>query len=159
MQGILDKEKIFCDTLRFLFSQHSVIPEEIKNTTKIFFFFMKLTHNVINLIENAWFWPFSWNWLFTTAQSKNSAVQFSSVQFSHSVVSDSVTLWTVASQASLSITKSRSLLKLMSIELVMSSNHLILCRPLLLPPSIFPSSVLHERINEVCSLYICKWSN
>jgi len=80
VQGILDKEKIFCDTLRFLFSQHSVIPEEIKNTTKIFFFFVKLTHNVINLIENAWFWPFSWNWLFTTAQSKNSAVQFSSVQ-------------------------------------------------------------------------------
>ena len=38
VQGILDKEKIFCDTLRFLFSQHSVIPEEIKNTTKIFFF-------------------------------------------------------------------------------------------------------------------------
>ena len=42
-------------------------------------------------------------------------------------------------QASLSITNSRSLLKLMSIELVMPSSHLILCRPLLLPPSIFPS--------------------
>ena len=42
-------------------------------------------------------------------------------------------------QASLSITNSRSLLKLMSIESVMPSNHLILCRPLLLPPSIFPS--------------------
>ena len=50
-----------------------------------------------------------------------------------------VTLWTVALQASLSITNSRSLLKLMSIESVMPSNHLILCRPLLLPPSIFPS--------------------
>ena len=55
-----------------------------------------------------------------------------------------------ARQASLSITNSRSLLKLMSIELVMPSNHLILCLPLLLPPSIFPSirvfsnqSVLH----------------
>ena len=48
-------------------------------------------------------------------------------------------LWTAARQASLSITNFRSLLKLMSIELVMPSNHLILCRPLLLPPLIFPS--------------------
>ena len=47
--------------------------------------------------------------------------------------------WTAAPQASLSITNSWSLLKLMSIMLVMPSNHLILCRPLLLPPSIFPS--------------------
>ena len=46
---------------------------------------------------------------------------------------------TAAHQASLSITNSRSLPKLMSIESVMPSNHLILCRPLLLPPSIFPS--------------------
>ena len=50
-----------------------------------------------------------------------------------------VTPWTTAHQASLSITNSRSLLKLMSIELVMPSNHLILCHPPLLPPSILPS--------------------
>ena len=49
------------------------------------------------------------------------------------------TPWTAAHQASLSITNSRGLLKLKSIELVMASNHLILCRPLLLPSSIFPS--------------------
>ena len=62
------------------------------------------------------------------------------------------TPWTAASQASLSITNPQSLLKLMSIELVMPSNHLILCHPLLLSPSIFPSirvfskeSVLHIR--------------
>ena len=61
-----------------------------------------------------------------------------SVQFS-SVTSDSATPWAAVRQASLSFTNSRSLLKLMSIELVMSSNHLILCRPLLLLPSIFPS--------------------
>ena len=60
--------------------------------------------------------------------------------------------WTAARQASLSITNSRSLLKLMSIESVMPSKHFILCRPLLLPPVIFPSirvfsneSVLHTR--------------
>ena len=62
------------------------------------------------------------------------------------------TLWTAARQASPSITNSWSLIKLMSIESVMPSNHLILCRPLLLPPSIFPSirvffnkSALHVR--------------
>ena len=61
--------------------------------------------------------------------------QFSSV----AVMADSVSPWTAAHQASLSITNSRSLLKLMSLESVMPSNHLILCRPLLLPPSIFPN--------------------
>src|SRR5574338_1489821 len=54
-------------------------------------------------------------------------------------MSDSVTPWTAAHQASLPITNSQSLLKLMSFESVMPSNHLILCRPLLLLPSIFPS--------------------
>ena len=63
---------------------------------------------------------------------------FSSVQ-SLSCVRLFVTPWTAARQASLSITNSWSLLKLMSIESVMPSNHLILCCPLLLPPSIFPS--------------------
>ena len=63
-------------------------------------------------------------------------VQFSSVR---SVVSDSATPWTAACQASLSITNSQSLLKLMSIVTMMPSNYFILCRPLLLLPSIFPS--------------------
>ena len=73
-------------------------------------------------------------------------LQFSSVQFSSvtqscqslSHIQLSVTLWTAAHQASLSITNSRSLLKLMSIKSVMPSNHLILCCPLLLLPSTFP---------------------
>ena len=63
---------------------------------------------------------------------------FSSVQFSHSVVSDSATLWTATGQASLSITNSQSLLKLKSIESVMPFNHLTFCHPLLLLPSIVP---------------------
>jgi len=62
--------------------------------------------------------------------------QFSSVAQSHPTF---VTPWTAALQASLSITNSQSLFKLMSIESVMPSNHLILCRPLLFPSSIFPS--------------------
>ena len=56
-----------------------------------------------------------------------------------SSVAQLLTPWTAVRQASLSITNFWSLLKLMSIESVMPSNHLILCRPLLLPPSIFPS--------------------
>ena len=66
------------------------------------------------------------------------SVQFSSVQ-SLSRVWLSATPWTAAHQASLSITNSQSLLKLMSIASVIPSNHLILCHPLLLPTSIFPS--------------------
>ena len=66
---------------------------------------------------------------------KQDSVQFSSLSQSWLFV----TPWAAALQASLSITNSRSLPKVMSIESVMPSNHLILCRPLLLPPSIFPS--------------------
>ena len=76
----------------------------------------------------------------------------SSVQFSRSVVSDPVTPSTAPHQAYLVITSSQALLKLMSIESVMPSIRLILCHPLLLPPSIFPSirvfsneSALHIR--------------
>ena len=86
-------------------------------------------------------------------------VSISLVEFSHSVMSDSATPWTAAHQASLSITISQSLFRIMSIELVMPSNHLILCRPFLLPPSIFPSirvfsneSVLHIRWPKYWSL-------
>ena len=78
-------------------------------------------------------------------------VQFSTVQ-SLSRIQLFVVPWTAACQASLSITNPRSLLKLMSIKLVMPSNYLIICHPLLLLPSIFPSirvfsneSVLHIR--------------
>ena len=67
-----------------------------------------------------------------------SEFQFSSVQ-SLRRVRLFATPWTAAHQASLSIANSRSLLKLMSIESVMPSSHLIFCHPLLLPPSIFPS--------------------
>ena len=67
-----------------------------------------------------------------------SLCQFSLVQFSCSVMPDSATPQNAAHQASLSITNSQSLLKLMSIESVMPSNYLIFCRPVFLLPSIFP---------------------
>ena len=65
-------------------------------------------------------------------------------------MSDSATTWTAACQASLSITNCRILLKLMSIDCMMPSNHLILCCPLLLPPSIFPSIRVFSNESVLC---------
>ena len=68
------------------------------------------------------------------------------------------TPWTVAHQASLSITNSRSLLKLMFTESVMPSNHLILCRPFLLLPSIFPSIRIFSNESVLCIRWPNYWS-
>ena len=83
--------------------------------------------------------------------------QFSSVQ-SLSCVRLFVTPWTVAHQASLSITNSRSLLKLLSIESVMPSNHLILSHLLLLLPSIFPSIRVFSNESVLCIRWPKYWS-
>ena len=89
---------------------------------------------------------------------KTYLAQFSSVQ-SLSHVQLFATPWTAASQTSLPITNSQSLLKLMSIELVMPSNHLILCHPLLLLPSIFPSiSVFFSNESALCIRWPKYWS-
>ena len=82
----------------------------------------------------------------------------SSVQFSCSVVSDSATPWTAARQASLCITSSQSLPKLMSTEFVMPSNHLIPCCPLLLLPSIFPSIKFFSNESAHCIRWPKYWS-
>ena len=84
------------------------------------------------------------DWVTFTFTSK-----FSSVQ-SFSLVWLFATEWTAARQASLSITNSRSLLKLISIELVMPSNCLILFQPLLLLPSIFPSTRVFSNESALC---------
>ena len=93
----------------------------------------------------SWVWSWIWKW------SIPNTIQFSSVQ-SLSHVQLFATPWITAHQASLSITSSQSLLKLMSIESVMPSSHLILCHPLLLLPPIPPrirvfsnESTLHMR--------------
>ena len=80
------------------------------------------------------------------------------VQFSGSVVCDSVTPLTAARQASLSITNSQSLLKLISIESVMPSNHCILCHPLLLLTSIFPSISVFSNESVLCIRWPKYWS-
>ena len=69
-----------------------------------------------------------------------------------------VTPWTPVGQASLSFTISRSLLKLRSIELVMPSNHLILCHPLLLLPSVFPSIRVFSSESALCIKWPKYWS-
>ena len=81
-----------------------------------------------------------------------------SVQFSRSVVSDSATPWIAARQASVSITNSRSSLKLMSIESVMPSGHLILCHPLLLLPPIPPSIRVFSNESAVRMQWPKYWS-
>ena len=108
------------------FSRPQYLAER-KNLAKLLKKFSTLLDMWYNLIHNCLVQSLSHIWLF-------------------------VTLWTAARQASLSITNSQRLLKLMPIESVMPSNHLIFCCPLLLPPSTFPSirvfsneSVLHIR--------------
>ena len=73
-------------------------------------------------------------------------------------MSDSATPWTAARQASLSITNSRSLLKLIPFESVMPSNHLILCRPVLPLPSIFPSIRVFSNESVLCIRWPKYWS-
>ena len=91
-----------------------------------------------------------------TGGSDKLAEWFSSVQFS--CVQLFVIPWTAAHQASLSITNSQSLPKLMSIESVMPSNHLILCRLLILPPSIFPSIRVFSNASVLCIRWPKYWS-
>ena len=90
-------------------------------------------------------------------QKSHSPVQFSSV-LSHSRVQPFATPWTAAHQESLSITNSQSLLKPMSIESVMPSNHLILCCPLLFLPSIFPSIRVCSNELALCIRWPKYWS-
>ena len=85
------------------------------------------------------------------------SVQFSSVQ-SLSRVRLFATLWTTARQASLSITNSWSLPKLMSTKSVMPSNHLILCHPLLLQPSVFPSIRVFSNESVLRIRWLKYWS-
>ena len=79
-------------------------------------------------------------------------------KFIHSVMSDPATPWTVACQVSLSITNSWSFLKLMSIKSVMPSNHLILCHPLLLLPSVFPRIRIFSNESVLCIRWPKYWS-
>ena len=109
-----------------------------------------VSHSIYYLLIFTWF-PFSplkWSIFFK--------MNFSSVQLlSH--VQLFATLWTAACQASLSIINSRSLLKFMSIESVMPSNHLILCHPLLLP-SVFPSIRVFSNESTLCMRWPKYWS-
>ena len=86
-----------------------------------------------------------------------SSVQFSSVAQLCPTVGVFATPWIAALQSSLSITSSQNSLKLMSIKLVMPSNYLILCRPFLLLPSIFPSIRVFSNESVVCTRWPKYW--
>ena len=88
-----------------------------------------------------------WNRL-DTGLNNISSLHVSSVE-SLSPVPLFATPWTAVCQASLSIINSQKLLRLMSVESVMPSNHLILCHPLLIPPSIFPSIRVFSRVSSL----------
>ena len=88
---------------------------------------------------------------------REAMANLSSVQLSLSHVQLFATPWTAACQASLSMNNSWSLLKLMSIKLVMPSNHLILCCPLLLLPSIFPSIRVFSSELVLCIRWPVYW--
>ena len=100
---------------------------------------------------------FSCLWEHVIQRVQSLGFQFSSVQLL-SGVRLFATPWTAARQASLSITNFRSLLKLMSIESVMPSNHLVLCHPLLLLPSIFPSIRVFSNGSVLCIRWPKYWS-
>ena len=99
-------------------------------------------------------WVFTCTW--RPSQENENLKQWLLAQ-SLSPVQHFVTPWTAAHQASLSFTISQSLLKLMSIESVMSSNHLIFCHPLLLLPSIFPSIMVFSLVFSNESVLHIRW--
>ena len=110
---------------------------------------------MINWFSNNWMFRI----LFIIYYYKQHYEQHYVSQFSRSVMSDSSWPgWTAARLAFLSITNSRSSPKLMSIESVMPSNHLILCRPLLLLPSIFPSIGVFSNESALCIGWPKYWS-
>ena len=112
---------------------------EIKRTTKPKRCYICLQHGLLNI----------WNPLLKCTAQKKIVVVFQLL----SCVQLFVTLWTAAHQASLSFTNSWSLLKLVFIELVMPCNHLILCHPLFLLPSIFPSiRVSCQWVSSLCQV-------
>ena len=113
------------------------------------FYFQEPHHILIGISEKDSTMPL--------AERRRVIIVFSSVQLP-SPVRLFVTPWTAACKASLSITNSWSLLKLTSIELVMLSNHLIFCRPLLLPPSIFPSIRVFSNESVLCIRWPNYWS-
>ena len=105
-------------------------------------------HAAVHGVAKSWTWLSNWtelNWKVQSVESFNHVHLF-------------VIPWTAAHQASLSITNSRSLLKLMSIESVMPSNHLILCHPLLLLPSILPSIRVFSNESVLCIRWPKYWS-
>ena len=119
--------KISSEALSFILS--------LANITFLIDHFMADRWEKMEIVEDFIFWGSK----ITEDSDCSMKLKETSVQFSYSVVSDSATPLTAAHQASLSFNNPQTLLRFMSIELVMPSSHLILCHALFLLPSIFPS--------------------
>ena len=132
---------LFSSSLFLLLFSLVVPPSNESIALKSLMIIVELSISTLNSVS-LWF-------IYFRALLLGASVQFSSVQ-SLSRVQLFESPWTVARQVSLSITNSRSSLKPMSIELVMPSNHLILCCPLLLLPSIFPSIRVFSNESALC---------
>ena len=115
----------------------------------------KLWHSAFFLVQLSYPYMTTGKTIPLTTQTFVRITWRDSVQFSCSVVSNSATSWTAARQASLSITNSLNVFKLMTIMSVMPPNHLILCHPLLLLPSIFPSIRVpsNERVLQMSQFF------
>ena len=133
--GVLVHHWWECEMVQPLLKKSMEVPQKVKKRTNIWV--RKSTSGCrVKRTEISTFKRYLHSHVYCSIFRVAKIVQFSSAL---SCVRLFVTPWTTARQASLSITKSQSLPKLMSIESVMPSNHLILCRPLLRLPSIFPS--------------------
>ena len=146
-----DKENFF--SVIFLFSYFSPFCKtawnKISENNFIWCSSNFLRHSNFNCISITRRWLLKYRGLCcSSGVSSWVSLRWSLLLFSCSVVSDS--LWPHGCQASLSFTVSQNLLKLMSIESVMPSNHLILCCPLLLLPSIFPSIRVFSNESALC---------
>ena len=149
LSALLLKAQVHCPGSRLLWEQTEQLPSRLEFTEMdtLASAALPAPHTVWKV---RWFLLHRW-------QKLRLHFKFSSVQ-SLSYVRLFVTPWTTAHQPSLSITNSRSLLKLMSIESVMPSNHLILCYPLLLQPSIFPSIRVFSKESVLCIRWPKYWS-
>ena len=138
-----------------LHSKYSLVLSSLaqSNVLKNFKFFVMCIKNPVLFIANKYFivnFTICWS-TYLLMDQFSSAPLLSRVRLF-------ATPWTAARQASLFITNSQSLLRLMSIRSVMPSNHLNLCHPLLLPPSIFPSIRVFSNESALCIRWPKYWS-
>ena len=152
---ITNEQMIYNLTLQ-IFCNWNCPSSDIQRSTPVTsFIFLKMLQPYYKVISHFLNLACSLGW--TQNHWRQISVQFSSFQLLSCVWLFVTPWWTSACQASLSITNSQSLLKLISIELMTPFNHLILCRPLLIQPSIFPSIRIFYNESILCMRWPKHW--